>query len=51
MPKKTFTFVVLMAVCLTVVLLTALFRDSLCELHYKSKDNDLRMIFAYEVRS
>ncbi len=38
----------LLVVALTAVLLTALFRDSLCELHYKGKDNDLRVIFAYE---
>ena len=48
MPKKTLAFVAMMAVCLTAVLLTALFRDSLCELHYKGKDNDLQVIFAYE---
>ena len=49
MPKKT-VLVALLVVCATTVLLTALFRDSLCELHYKSKDNDLRIVLAYEAK-
>ncbi|EGQ8101971.1 Hok/Gef family protein [Vibrio parahaemolyticus] len=49
MPKKT-VLVALLVVCVTTVLLTALFRDSLCELHYKSKDNDLRIVLAYEAK-
>ncbi len=51
MPKKTVLVALLLVVCVTAVLLTALFRDSLCEFHYKGANNDLRMIFAYEVRS
>lgn len=49
MPKKT-ALVVLVVLCCTTVLLTALFRDSLCELHYKSQTNDLRISLAYEAK-
>ncbi|MFM2623536.1 Hok/Gef family protein [Vibrio owensii] len=50
MSKKPVLVALLLVVCVTAVLLTALFRDSLCEFHYKGANNDLRMIFAYEVR-
>ncbi|MEZ8996559.1 Hok/Gef family protein [Vibrio sp. 10N.222.54.C3] len=49
MPKKT-VLGALLVVCVTTVLLTALFRDSLCEFHYKGANNDLQIRFAYEVR-
>ena len=50
MSKKPVLVALLLVVCVTAVLLTALFRDSLCEFHYQGANNDLRMIFAYEVR-
>lgn len=50
MSKKPVLVALLLVVCVTAVLLTALFRDSLCEFHYQGATNDLRMIFAYEVR-
>ena len=49
MPKKTVLVALLLVVCVTAVLLTALFRDSLCEFHYQSATNDLHIRFAYEV--
>ncbi|MCG9790767.1 MULTISPECIES: Hok/Gef family protein [Vibrio] len=49
MSKKP-ALVALLAFCCTAVLLTALFRGSLCELNYKSKDNNLRISFAYEAK-
>ncbi|WP_156144363.1 Hok/Gef family protein [Vibrio jasicida] len=42
MPKKTVLVALLLVVCVTTVLLTALFRDSLCEFHYRVQT----MIFA-----
>lgn len=48
MPKKT-ALMAFIAVCMTAVVLTALFQGSLCELHYKSTHNDLHIRFAYEV--
>lgn len=48
--SKNIALVALLALCCTAVLLTALFRDSLCELHYKSKTNDLHIILAYEAK-
>ncbi|MEZ8082799.1 Hok/Gef family protein [Enterovibrio norvegicus] len=48
MPKKT-VLVTILVLCVTAVLLTALFRDSLCEFHYKGSSNDLHIKFAYEV--
>lgn len=49
MPKKT-VLAALVVVCITAVILTALYRGSLCDIHYKSKENDLSIRLAYEVR-
>lgn len=49
MPKKT-ALAALVVVCITAVILTALYKGSLCDIRYKDKENDLSITLAYEVR-
>ncbi|EGQ8101797.1 Hok/Gef family protein [Vibrio parahaemolyticus] len=37
-------------VCITAVILTALYTSSLCDIRYKDQQNDLSITLAYEVR-
>ncbi|MBE3745055.1 Hok/Gef family protein [Vibrio parahaemolyticus] len=47
--KKT-ALAALVVVCITAVILTALYKGSLCDVRYKDKENDLSITLAYEVR-
>ncbi|TOF06450.1 Hok/Gef family protein [Vibrio parahaemolyticus] len=49
MPKKT-ALTALVVVCITAVILTALYTGSLCDIRYKDQQNDLSITLAYEVR-
>ncbi|HHY0432718.1 TPA: Hok/Gef family protein [Vibrio parahaemolyticus] len=49
MPKKT-ALTALVVVCITAVILTALYTSSLCDIRYKDQQNDLSITLAYEVR-
>lgn len=47
MPKKT-ALAALVVICITAVIVTALYKGSLCDVSYKSQHNDLRIQLAYE---
>ncbi|HAV1497618.1 TPA: Hok/Gef family protein [Vibrio parahaemolyticus] len=49
MPKKT-ALAALVVICITAVILTALYTGSLCDIRYKDQQNDLSIKLAYEVR-
>ncbi|WP_167489473.1 Hok/Gef family protein [Vibrio ouci] len=49
MPKKT-VLGALVVVCITAVILTALYTGSLCDVRYRNQQEDLSIKLAYEVR-